>query len=126
MKLDDDDDNVDGDNKDDEYQAPQWVQDESNPDIPNAPQEVSRKQRIILTVTLVVVFPFCLWAGWFEFGRAQSGNWRAWVYTFEWPFFGAIAIYLWRRLIKGDMPKIPRPDLEALAKEADEAEKEKG
>ncbi|CAB4665292.1 unannotated protein [freshwater metagenome] len=115
-----------GDNKDDEYQAPQWVQDESNPDIPNAPQEVSRKQRIILTVTLVVVFPFCLWAGWFEFGRAQSGNWRAWVYTFEWPFFGAIAIYLWRRLIKGDMPKIPRPDLEALAKEADEAEKEKG
>ena len=108
--------------KDEEFQAPQWVQDESNPNIEDKHDLVSRKQKIVLTVLLLVVFPFCLWAGWFEFGRAQHGNWRAWVYTFEWPFFGAIAIYLWRRLLKGDMPKIPRPDLDALAREADERE----
>jgi hypothetical protein len=57
------------------------------------------------------------WVGWFKFSRAQSGNWRAWVYyTFEWPFFGGVVIYLWRRLMHGDIPKIPKPDFEALAK----------
>lgn len=66
---------------------------------------------------MVVAVPFCMWAGWFEWGRAHQGNWRAWVYTFEWPFFGAIAIYIWRRLTKGDLPKIPRPNFEQLAQE---------
>lgn len=58
--------------------------------------------------------------------RAQSGNWCAWVYTFEWPFFGAVALYLWRRIMRGDVPKIPRLDLSALAQEADEHEKDVG
>ncbi|CAB4587178.1 unannotated protein [freshwater metagenome] len=110
----------------DEFEAPKWVQDESNPDIAAPSNDVSRKQKIWLTVTLVFALPFCLWAGWFEFGRAQSGNWRAWVYTFEWPFFGAVALYLWRRIMRGDLPKIPRPDLSALAKEAEEREKGAG
>jgi hypothetical protein len=83
---------------------------------------ISEKQKKWLTIAMLVAVPFCLWAGWFEFGRAQHGNWRAWVYTFEWPFFGAIAIYLWRRLTKGDLPKIPRPDFAALAREAEEKE----
>ena len=109
-----------------EFEAPKWVQDESNPDIAAPSDVVSRKQRIWLTVTLVVALPFCLWAGWFEFGRAQTGNWRAWVYTFEWPFFGAVALYLWRRIMRGDLPKIPRPDFSALAQEADEHEKDVG
>ena len=93
------------------FQAPDWVREggESEP--------LSAKQRRALTAVLFVALPFCLWAGWFEFGRAQSGNWRAWVYTFEWPFFGAIAVYLYRRIMKGDPPKISRPDFAALEKE---------
>ncbi|CAB4656331.1 MAG: hypothetical protein F2704_01050 [Actinobacteria bacterium] len=107
------------------FEAPQWVLDENNPDLPEPSAEVSKKQRIVLVITLIFVFPFCMWAGWFEFGRAQSGNWRAWVYTFEWPFFGGIAIYLFRRLMRGDVPKIPRPDLDALARAQDEEASEK-
>ncbi|CAB4335386.1 unannotated protein [freshwater metagenome] len=103
-----------------EFSAPQWIQDENDPNVPAPSGELTQKQRLVLIITLVVVFPFCMWAGWFEFGRAQSGNWRAWVYTFEWPFFGAIAIYLFRRLMRGDVPKIPRPDLAALAKLSDD------
>jgi len=97
----------------DEFEAPDWVRDDS------ATPPVTAKQKRILNISLFVVVPFCLWAGWFEFGRAQSGNWRAWVYTFEWPFFAAVSFYLWRRLTKGDIPRIPRPDLKALADEAD-------
>jgi hypothetical protein len=101
-----------------ETNEPSWIHDEAEGTKP-----VSKRQKMWLTIGLIVVFPFCIWAGWFEFGRAHQGNWRAWVYTFEWPFFGAIAIYLWRRLIKGDIPKIPRPDFAALAKEVEETAK---
>ena len=100
-----------------ETHEPAWIHEESAGTVP-----ISTKAKMWLTIGLVFVFPFCMWAGWFEFGRAHQGNWRAWVYTFEWPFFGAIAIYLWRRLIRGDVPKIPRPDFAALAKEAEEKE----
>ena len=97
----------------DEFQAPDWVANDS------ATPSVTHKQKLILNISLLIVVPFCLWAGWFEFARAQSGNWRAWVYTFEWPFFAGVSVYLWRRLSKGDIPRIPRPNFEELAKNSD-------
>ena len=100
------------------FEAPDWVQN----DWETPP--ITTKQKRILNISLFIVIPFCLWAGWFEFGRAQSGNWRAWVYTFEWPFFAGLSFYLWRRLTKGDIPQIPRPDLQALADEADGKDKQ--
>lgn len=96
-----------------DFEAPDWVSNDS------ATPAITQKQKRILNISLFLVIPFCLWAGWFEFGRAQSGNWRAWVYTFEWPFFAAISLYLWRRLSKGEIPHIPAPNLEELAREAD-------
>ena len=97
----------------DGFEAPDWVRNDSQT------PPITTKQKRILNISLFIVVPFCLWAGWFEFGRAQSGNWRAWVYTFEWPFFAGVSFYLWRRLTSGDIPRIPRPDLQALADEAD-------
>jgi len=104
--------------KNEEFEAPEWVTNDSET------PPVTAKQKRILNISLFIVVPFCLWAGWFEFGRALSGNWRAWVYTFEWPFFAAVSFYLWRRLTKGDIPRIPRPDLKALAEEADGKDKQ--
>jgi hypothetical protein len=106
--------------KDFETDEPSWIHDEEGGTKP-----VTSQQRKWLTIAMVLAVPFCMWAGWFEWGRAHQGNWRAWVYTFEWPFFGAVAIYLWRRLIHDDVPRIPRPDLSALAKLADEEESKK-
>jgi len=102
----------------DGFEAPDWVQNDSET------PPITTKQKRILNISLFIVVPFCLWAGWFEFGRAQSGNWRAWVYTFEWPFFAGLSFYLWRRLTKGDIPRIPRPVLQALADEADGKDKQ--
>ena len=100
------------------FEAPDWVQNDSET------PPITAKQKRILNISLFIVVPFCLWAGWFEFGRAQSGNWRAWVYTFEWPFFAGVSFYLWRRLTKGEIPRIPRPNLQALADEADGKDKQ--
>ncbi len=102
----------------DGFEAPEWVRNDAET------PPITAKQKRILNISLFIVVPFCLWAGWFEFGRAQSGNWRAWVYTFEWPFFAGVSFYLWRRLTKGDIPRIPRPDLQALADEADGKDKQ--
>jgi len=99
-----------------EFEAPDWVR--NNSETP----PVTDKQKKIFTISLFFIVPFCLWAGWFEFGRAQHGNWRAWVYTFEWPFFAGLSLYLWRRISRGDIPRIPRPNLQQLAKDADEAD----
>ena len=89
--------------KNEEFEAPDWVTNDSET------PPITSQQKRILNISLFIVVPFCLWAGWFEFGRAQSGNWRAWVYTFEWPFFAGVSFYLWRRLTKGGFRRWPRP-----------------
>jgi hypothetical protein len=41
----------------------------------------------------------CVSAFVFELYRALSGNTLSWAYVFEWPLFGAYALYMWRRFI---------------------------
>ena len=89
-----------------EFKAPDWV---SEQPIEEPSEGPTKNQKVFMTVALVVVIPLFLFLGWFEFGRAQQGNWRAWVYTFEWPFFAVLAIYLWRKLMGGGKFKIPTP-----------------
>jgi hypothetical protein len=91
-----------------EFEAPDWVKDgeELKP--------LTQKQKRTFLLVLAVVIPFCMWAGWFEWHRAHEGHWRAWVYTFEWPFFAGVAIYMYKRFVRGDRPKIPRPNLDDL------------
>jgi hypothetical protein len=38
-------------------------------------------------------------ATWLEWTRARSGHPVAWVYTFEWPLFAVLGMYLWWRLL---------------------------
>jgi hypothetical protein len=95
---------------DKEFAAPDWVKDgeELKP--------MSLKQKRYFLAVLAVVIPFCIWAGWFEWQRAHDGHWRAWVYTFEWPFFAGVGIYMYRRFARGELIKIPKPDLQELEK----------
>ena len=41
----------------------------------------------------------CAALGWWQLERALSGNTLSWVYTFEWPFFAAYAVFMWWRLL---------------------------
>lgn len=45
--------------------------------------------------------------GWWQLMRAESGNSLSWVYTFEWPFFAACALYTWWRLLSERSPDAP-------------------
>ena len=80
---------------------PEWIDDET-------PRPLSRGQKIAADLTAIVMVPFCFWAGWLEFTRASDGHLIAWVYTFEWPLFGIMGIWLWRRIRKGDFPTFPK------------------
>lgn len=50
-----------------------------------------------LDVPLALVLILCATLTFIEVGRAGQGNWRAWVYSFEWPLIGAFAIWIWYR-----------------------------
>lgn len=57
---------------------------------------------LALHLTLVVVVAACAFLGWWQLHRALGGNSLSWVYTFEWPFFAAYAIYMWWKLLHED------------------------
>ena len=82
-------------------EVPEWIDDDS-------PKPLSRAGKLATDVLALILVPFCFWAGWFEFGRAQDGRWQAWVYTFEWPLFGIVGIWLWRRIRSGNIPSLPK------------------
>jgi hypothetical protein len=83
-------------------EAPDWLDKEE----PKKP--LSRGQKIALDITALILVPFCFWAGWLEFHRALEGRWQAWVYSFEWPLFGFVGIWLWKRFRSGDPIKLPK------------------
>lgn len=53
-----------------------------------------------LHLPLVVVLALCTFATVVEYGRAQQGIDRAWVYTIQWPIIGLFAIVVWNRYRK--------------------------
>ena len=50
-----------------------------------------------LDLPLVLVLILCTVLTIVEIRRAGDGNWRAWVYSFEWPLIAAFAIWIWAR-----------------------------
>ena len=90
-------------------EAPDWLDDEG-------PQRVqkplTRGKKFALDFVMLLFIPFTFWAGWFELQRAVEGRWQAWVYSFEWPLFGFVGIWFWRRVRSGNpinWPKLEPP-----------------
>ncbi|MGH3472488.1 MAG: hypothetical protein ACRDPG_10665 [Nocardioidaceae bacterium] len=66
------------------------------------------RRAIGLHVALVLSVPGFLALGWWQLSRALGGNSLSWVYTVEWPFFSAYAIYMWWKLLHtGSEPRGP-------------------
>ena len=57
------------------------------------------RRALLLHATVMFVVAACLALGWWQLERALSGNSLSWVYTFEWPFFAAYAVYMWWKLL---------------------------
>jgi DNA-binding transcriptional regulator of glucitol operon len=71
-----------------------------------------------LHVALIVFVPGCVALTWWQASRALSGNTLSWVYTFEWPIFGAYAVYMWWKLLHDEPDALaePAPESEAGAR----------
>jgi hypothetical protein len=62
--------------------------------------------RHVLTVVLVVGF---LGLGWWQIGRAASGNALSWAYAVEWPVFAGFVIFMWFREARHTLAGPPSP-----------------
>jgi hypothetical protein len=82
------------------------------------------RRAVTLNVVLIVLLPaFALLCYW-QVRRAVSGNELSWAYVFEWPFFGAYAVFVWWRLVhqtpdksEAHLPSEPLPGQEAALDE---------
>jgi hypothetical protein len=69
---------------------------------------------------LVLAELVCLSAFVIEILRALGGNDLSWAYVFEWPFFGAYALYMWRKLLASERSE--RNDQTSVADVPDDPE----
>jgi len=63
-----------------------------------------------LHAALVVALPGFFVLFWWQLHRALSGNDLSWVYSFEWPFFAAYAVWMWWRLVHEDSAEPARSE----------------
>ena len=57
---------------------------------------------LLLHVAVLTVATGCLVAGWWQLGRARSGNWLSYGYAVQWPAFAVVAFIGWWQLIHDD------------------------
>lgn len=50
-------------------------------------------------LALLICFPGCLVAGWWQVTVALAGNPLGWLYSVEWPFFACFGAWVWWNLI---------------------------
>ena len=53
------------------------------------------RRAVMLHVSATVAIGGCAFAFWWQLHRALGGNNLSWAYTFEWPFFAALAGVMW-------------------------------
>lgn len=71
---------------------------------------------LVLHVAVVLVATACLIAGWWQVGRARSGNWLSYAYAVEWPAFAVLAVVGWWQLLHNEMSAdTPAEDATAAA-----------
>jgi len=57
---------------------------------------------ILAHVALLIWFPGCLVACWWQATRAMSGNWLSWLYATEWPALAVFGVAVWWGLLHDD------------------------
>jgi hypothetical protein len=73
-----------------------------------------------MLVPLVIGVPGCLAAGWFELTRALDGRMVAWVYTFEWPMYAVLGVFMWWRIWHRPRPTSPEVPQQARPTRSDD------
>jgi hypothetical protein len=88
------------------------------------PVRLTGKDAFWLHFTLTAGLIVCCGAFAFELWRALGGHTFSWMYVFEWPLFGAFAVYMWWNLLQGN-DRVRRPSGK-VAPEQVEAQPDEG
>jgi len=78
------------------------------------------RRAVSLHVALIVFVPACVALTWWQVSRALGGNTLSWVYTVEWPIFGAYAAFMWWKLVHDEPAPADAPGPRDEADEGDE------
>lgn len=70
---------------------------------------------IRLHVALLIWFPACLIAGWWQVNRAFDGNGLSYLYSVEWPVFALVGVWGWWALIHTDPDTVGRRAQDRMA-----------
>jgi DNA-binding transcriptional regulator of glucitol operon len=57
------------------------------------------RRALVAHLLVLILFPGCLVAGWWQATIAMSGNGLAYLYAFEWPVFAIFSAILWWNFI---------------------------
>lgn len=60
------------------------------------------RRALLLHLALIVWFPGCLIAGWWQVNRAFDGNGLSYLYSVEWPVFAVVGVWAWWALVHTD------------------------
>ena len=74
---------------------------------------------LLLHAALVVWFPGCLFAFWWQVHRAFDGNGLSYLYSIEWPAFALAGVWGWWQLVHTDPATVGRRAQQAQAGAAD-------
>lgn len=72
------------------------------------------QRAVLLHVALLVWFPGCLLAFWWQVHRAFGGNTLSYLYSVEWPAFAVIGVWAWWALVHTDPEQVGRRAQERL------------
>ena len=68
-----------------------------------------------LHAALLIWFPGCLIAGWWQVNRAFDGNGLSYLYSVEWPVFALVGAWGWWALIHTDPDTVGRRAQERMS-----------
>lgn len=66
------------------------------------------RRAVLLHLAVLVWFPTCLLAGWWQVTRAFDGNGLSYLYSVEWPIFAVVGVWGWWMLIHTDPNTVGR------------------
>lgn len=73
------------------------------------------RRALLLHLALVIWFPGCLIAFWWQVHRAFSGNGLSYLYSVEWPVFAVTGVWAWWQLVHTDPEAVGRRAQERMA-----------
>lgn len=73
------------------------------------------RRALLLHLSLVVWFPGCLIAFWWQVHRAFAGNGLSYLYSVEWPVFAVTGVWAWWQLVHTDPESVGRRAQERMA-----------